>query len=685
MNVSDFAGGTGTPERDGPVDDAPAADATTSQPPASRRGRRVGLIAAAIGVLGAAVWFVGRSLVVERCIVDGVEVPCDEVETRVAEVGNRCFADSAMTVEVPCEEGTDRLDRSCILNGVEVPCEEVEALEGKCFADEALTVEIPCEGPATIEAPPLEDGLTERCFVNDFEVPCGGTYGLIENPFLEAGHRDGTGFPLTELESARTVYDEVVSSVFAVGPVMGGLPDAASATGTAWAIHPRFAITNQHIIEGIESTPLALQTDGATEVQLYLHPDMQSVKGRVVAVDASLDAAVIEFLEPVDVPPLTVAGRPPAVGEPVLYVGHPARMESRWVSGVGVITGYSTGQSTPEVFSSLPSHSGASGSPILDLNGEVVSLLSGSLQPACPLREARCIADASVQYVSLPTGPLTTRGIDGATLRRFFTAATGETLPPGANDGRPSGQRTAAPRTSLDWFAEHRERDAALESSSTETVSGFPVAERATVAALYEQVAAAVFIVESPDGAPQGTAWLAGPTTVVTNEHVSTFTRSGDIVMLRQRDGSSVRARIIEDSVPDDLTIMRLDAPLSARPLPIAEENVDVGVPVFYIGHPGWMEQFWITGLGVTTGYDTKHRNRMLTTVPAEAGGSGSPILNLDGEVVAIMSFVTSGTIPAGGYPVADRDDLFFSVPVSPGSGGVDASTLRAYVERHLD
>lgn len=708
MNVSDFAGGTGTPERDGPVDDAAAADATTSQPPASRRGRRLGLIAAAIGVLGAAVWFVGPSLMPEQCFFDGVEVPCEEIEERLAAVEMSCFADPAMTVEVPCEEATELVEEQCFVNGVEVPCDEVDAIAGKCFADEARSIEIPCDSPATIEDPPLDGQPVEKCALDGIDVPCedlaaldGKCFSMDEppveipcpgigidpNPLLLGRDISVSGFPTARLDDAQALHDRVAPSVFVVGPVPGpGAADDMVVQGTSWLIHPRFAVTNAHVIEGIRSSPLAARTSGDTQVRLHRYPDKQPVRGRVVGVDEAQDVAIIELLGSVNADPIPVSDRPAVVGEPVMYVGHPGTMKQLWITGLGVVTGYLAPLSATSVTSTAPAHAGASGSPLINLDGEVVSLVTGSLQNACPIVEwVECVADASVQYASLPVGPTASRGIDGQAIRQFFTQVTGEVLPPAGTSTGSSGERVLVDVGSVGSFAVYRDRERESERGRTTTISGFPVSERDTVAALYEQVSEAVFLVESVEGAPMGTAWLAGPTTVVTNEHVSTPARSGDEVLLTRRDGSQLTARIVEESVRDDVAILRLDAPVGTTPLPIARQNVGVDAPVFYVGHPAWMEQSWITGLGVTTGYDTRHRNRMLTTVPSESGASGSPILNLQGEVVAINTFRTSGAIPAGGYPVADRDDQYFSVPVSRGSGGVDASTLRSYVERHLD
>lgn len=616
-------------------------ESAISAPQSSKagRGRKLGLGALVVGVLGAAVWFVGPALMTEQCFLDGVEIPCEDAAALTAD---QCWSDEARTVEAPCEEVP------------EVALASPSAPEAQCFADEALTVEIPC-GPS-VEA----------------------------NPFLTGRDTALSGFPESRLDDARALREQIVGSVFAVGPVLlSESQDPATANGTAWSIHPRFAITNQHVIGEIESNPAAVRSSGGTEVTLYLYPDKQSVRGRVVAVDAEQDIAVIELLEAIEVEPLIVAERPSIAGEPVLYVGHPARMQQMWITGLGVVTGYQLPLDRASVLSTLPSHEGASGSPIVDLNGEVVSLLTGGSFSNCSVRNPECIADASVQYASLPVGPTATRGIDGPAIRRFFTQATGETLPPSASAESSAGNIVSVREGSIGSFAVYRDREQASEAGSSTTISGFPVAERATVARLYDRLVDAVFLVETPDGGPIGTAWLVGPTTVVTNEHVSTPARSGDVVTLRRRDGSAVQARIVEESLPDDLTILRLDAPLDTPPLRIAQRNVDVDVPVFYIGHPGWMEQLWITGLGVTVGYDTAYPNRMMTTVPSSGGASGSPIFNLGGEVVAIMSFEISN-VPRGGNPVADGSVRFFSVPVGAGAGGADAVTLRSYVERHL-
>jgi S1-C subfamily serine protease len=680
--MSDIAEGGSAAGVEGRLGEATNPDASVAEASRSRRGRVLGLGALVVGVLGAAVWFVGPSPLPERCFVDGTETPCDAVpemavlppsdvapEAAVEVppphepeplVEERCFTPPP-EVEIPCDQSFDPErfgeEKCFLIGGEEIPCPSADdlGLLGKCF---------------TIEDPPVE-------------IPCPSA-GVVPNPYLIGQDITASGFPTARLADARATYDQIVGSVFAVGPVLrSGTSDASSASGTAWIVHPRFAITNQHVIEGIESIPLAVRSSGDTRVSLYRYPDKRPMNGRVIAVDANQDVAIIELLQSVDVVPLVVSDRPAAVGEPVMYVGHPSRMERTWISGLGVVTGYQAPLSAASVTSTVPGHPGASGSPIVNLGGEVVSLLTGGSFNNCPYLEAQeCIADSSVQYASLPVGPTATRGIDGPALRKFFTDATGVSLPPTGARGS-AVERVLVEAGSVGSFAAYREREQASERGRATTVSNFPVSHRRTVAALYDRLADAVFLVETAEGGPIGTAWLAGPTTVVTNEHVSTPARSGDVVRLRRRDGSVIQARVVQQSVADDLAILRLDAALDTPPLRIARQNAGVDVPVFYIGHPNWMEQLWVTGLGVTTGYDTRHRNRMLTTVPSESGASGSPILNLDGEVIAILSFVTSGPILSGGYPVADRSVQYSSIPVRPGAGGVDASTLRSYIERH--
>ncbi len=621
--MSDIAEGGSAAGVEGPLGEATNPDASVAEASRSRRGRVLGLGALVVGVLGAAVWFVGPSLMPERCFLDGEEIPCESVATLAVD---ECWVDEALPIE-------------------------------ECWVDEALSIE-ECD---------YSDVSTDH-----FEA------------ILATSGVAASGFPESSLDDAQALYGRIAASVFAIGPTASsGELEGVIANGTAWAIHSRFVITNQHVIEEIESGESVVHASGGTEVALYQYPDKRPIIGRVIAVDANQDVAIIELNETTDVDPLVVSDRAAVAGEPVMYVGHPGLMEQMWIAGLGVVTGYEFPLDKSSVTSTVPSYPGASGSPIVNLNGEVVSLLTGGLFYRCGYEIPGCIADSTVQYASLPVGPTVTTGIDGPALRKFFTDATGEALLSGSAVGELPTERVLVGTSSVGSYALYREREQASERGRDTTVSGFPVSQRGTVAGLYDRLADAVFLVEAPDGAPIGTAWLAGPSTVVTNEHVSTPARSGDVVVLRRRDGSAVNARIVEESVPDDLSILRLDAALETPPLQVAPQNVGVDVPVFYIGHPGWMEQPWITGLGVTTGYDTQYPNRMLTTVPAEGGASGSPIFNLAGEVVAILSFTVSGDIPLDGYPVADSSTQYFALPVSPGSGGVDSSTLRSYIERH--
>lgn len=121
-------------------------------------------------------------------------------------------------------------------------------------------------------------------------------------------------------------------------------------------------LTNRHVVA--DSRTVGVRSiDGSTEVR---------VTG--VRVSTSADVAVLEVAEPGDLPPaLALRAATPAVGEAVRLVGFPAATPFTTEGVVAAAT-------STQVLLDLEVDAGASGSPVVDVQGQVVGQVFGVLE-----------------------------------------------------------------------------------------------------------------------------------------------------------------------------------------------------------------------------------------------------------------------------------------------------------------
>ncbi len=137
-----------------------------------------------------------------------------------------------------------------------------------------------------------------------------------------------------------------------------------------------------------------------------------------------------------------------------------------------------------------------------------------------------------------------------------------------------------------------------------------------------------------------GTGWPVAGGFVVTNHHVVVGHKK--IVLLRQ-DGVKIPGSVAMDDATNDLVLIRVkDASQLPPALPLATGAAHAGARVFTIGypHPDFMgsEPKVTDGLiSAVTGLGNDPRTYQIS-VPIQAGNSGGPLLNMDGEVVGITT-----------------------------------------------
>ena len=73
--------------------------------------------------------------------------------------------------------------------------------------------------------------------------------------------------------------------------------------------------------------------------------------------------------------------------------------------------------------------------------------------------------------------------------------------------------------------------------------------------------------------------------------------------------------------------------------LPLAQTNPKEGEDVFVIGNPQGLEYSVSNGIVSSLRYDEKMGQTIQTTTPISKGNSGSPLINMNGEVLGIISF----------------------------------------------
>ncbi len=135
-----------------------------------------------------------------------------------------------------------------------------------------------------------------------------------------------------------------------------------------------FVVTADHVTDGGDLDRYRLNSEAATVVS---HAAKVSPIGEAYSRDGPADMAA--FSCDLDLRPLPIAAKPPAVGETVFTLGHPLGDEFSLSSGI--ISGYRF-DGSPRMQITAPISQGSSGGPVLNQWGEVVGLVSSYKQGA---------------------------------------------------------------------------------------------------------------------------------------------------------------------------------------------------------------------------------------------------------------------------------------------------------------
>lgn len=163
---------------------------------------------------------------------------------------------------------------------------------------------------------------------------------------------------------------------------------------------------------------------------------------------------------------------------------------------------------------------------------------------------------------------------------------------------------------------------------------------------------------------------------IITNHHV---VDGADQIIVRLADRREFEAELIGSDPLSDVALLKIDA----KNLPTLEigdsEVLRPGEWVVAIGSPFNFDQSVTAGIVSAKGRSTNQQQYVpfiQTDVAINRGNSGGPLLNMDGEVVGINSWILSS---GGGYM-----GLSFSIPIETASGAVKQLREHGKVSRGL-
>jgi serine protease Do len=163
---------------------------------------------------------------------------------------------------------------------------------------------------------------------------------------------------------------------------------------------------------------------------------------------------------------------------------------------------------------------------------------------------------------------------------------------------------------------------------------------------------------------------------IITNHHV---VDGADQIIVRLADRREFEAELIGSDPLSDIALLKIDA--SELPtLKLGDSNaLRPGEWVVAIGSPFNFDQSVTAGIVSAKGRSTNQQQYVpfiQTDVAINRGNSGGPLLNMDGEVVGINSWILSS---GGGYM-----GLSFSIPIETASGAVRQLREHGKVSRGL-
>jgi serine protease Do len=181
-----------------------------------------------------------------------------------------------------------------------------------------------------------------------------------------------------------------------------------------------------------------------------------------------------------------------------------------------------------------------------------------------------------------------------------------------------------------------------------------------------------------PDRAGVGSGFIyTADGYILTNHHVIA---DADEIIVRMADRHEFEAELIGSDEASDIAVLKITAEKGLPFLRLGEsDTLKVGEWVAAIGSPFNFEQSVTAGIVSAKGRSNRAQQYVpfiQTDVAINRGNSGGPLLNMDGEVVGINSWILSSS---GGYI-----GLSFSIPIEVAASTAKQLRETGKVERGL-
>lgn len=149
----------------------------------------------------------------------------------------------------------------------------------------------------------------------------------------------------------------------------------------------------------------------------------------------------------------------------------------------------------------------------------------------------------------------------------------------------------------------------------------------------------------------RGSGFFIAPDRIVTNRHVIEGAYKAEIHLVNDRT-YNVRGVLGVDGA-GDIALLQVDVPAgAATPLPVIQTSPQEGESIVVIGNPLGLEGSVSNGI-VSAVRDIQNYGRIIQiTAPISQGSSGSPVVNMQGQVVGVATL-----------QLTDGQSLNFAVP----------------------